>query len=725
MKRKRLWYSVGVAIVAIVVVAVVATRSPSRLFSPDTPGVSTPEASLRDLPAKYLYLGSEWRDVSIIRGDSVTEVNVGTVYAGGALRLGLIQAARTATDIHMDLYANEEHVRSLSFPGAPTWQDHRVALTDPIWQGQQCRLLFSSRERFYLGPCDLVKTANAPQAPNVLIVLIDALRQDHLGCYGYARATSPRIDRLAAESFVFENLVVHSSWTRPSVVSLLTSCYPGTHGANDRHTALRAGSPTLAACFERQHYETQAFMTNPLCVPTWNIGAEFNRVIDLVLRNAAENDDGKFVDAVIESLPNLAGRPWFIYLHLMGPHNPYTPPKPYDTMFASGDASEVQKMLDQYDGEIAYTDAQVGRLLDKLKQLGMYDRTIVVLLSDHGEQFYEHGEEGHGKSLHAEEMRVPLIIKPPAELSEAHRIKGLIEEVDIAPTLLGLADVEADARFEGLRVPLEHLEYDDEGENLILYGVPKPGEKTVGVPRRFGYASLLLQDLNMHMIRTNRLKLVENLKDETAQWFDLVRDPAELHPLDQEPAGGAELRRHATRMSARVAQGLNILVTGDGQECAVVTGVLRGPDVKARNVFFPAGCADVEQEDGKIRFEVRLAEGRRFAPGADDWFDTVEQQGALLTLNVSPDARISLELWGDSEPLDAERVLWGQRQEHLPLDAKVIPLDLSADPRRFDPLLLPRRFAVYVWYVPSPERIEDGALPERTLDALRSLGYVR
>jgi hypothetical protein len=467
-------------------------------------------------------------------------------------------------------------------------------------------------------------------------------------------------------------------------------------------------------------------MTNPLCLPTWNIGAEFNRVVDLVKRNAAENDDGEFVDAVIESLPNLAGRPWFIYLHLMGPHNPYMPPKPYDTMFASDDASEIQKMLDQYDGEIAYTDAQVGRLVDTLQQLGMYDRTIVVLMSDHGEQFYEHGEEGHGRSLHAEEMRVPLIIKPPTGLDRAQRIKGLIEEVDIAPTLLGLAGVEADARFEGLRVPLEHVEYDDDGENLLLYGVSKPGEKTVGVPRRFGYASLLLQDYSMHMIRTNRLKLLENLKDGTAQWFDLVGDPAELHPLDEEPAGGAELRRHAAQMSARVAQGLNILITGDGRDCAVVSGILRGPDVRARHVFFPEGCAAVKQEDGKISFDVNLAEGRRFTPDADGWFDTVEQQGALLTFDVSPDAEVSLELWGDSEPLGAEMVLWGQRQEHLPLeDAKVIPLRLSADPRRFDPILLPRRFAVYVWYVPSPERIEDDALPERTLDALRSLGYVK
>ena len=191
-------------------------------------------------------------------------------------------------------------------------------------------------------------------------------------------------------------------------------------------------------------FETQGLVTNPGCLPVWGIGDEFMFYGDVESRRYRHRDDTEVTDRAIEAARFAAGRPWFFYVHAMGPHAPYEPPGEYATMFQSptvdGDPLAMERLtaLNLYDGEIACTDMHFGRLINELKTLGLYDNTIIIFLSDHGEEFREHGGDYHGKTLYEEQLRVPLLIKLPHSARAGERRNDLIEMVDVAPTILDL-----------------------------------------------------------------------------------------------------------------------------------------------------------------------------------------------------------------------------------------------------------------------------------------------
>ncbi len=320
------------------------------------------------------------------------------------------------------------------------------------------------------------RPASAPahgSAPNIVVVLADTLRADHMSLYGYRRATTPVADRLARESFVFERARAQAGCTFPSVNALFTSRYPFDF---NRQGELQMGIPerfpTLAQVLEAHGYATAAVSTSPIvrvsasdANPNGGFGAGFQVFDESVLWNAAEAVNRR-AEAVLPDLPE----PFFLYLHYMDPHDPYAPPASHRRRFArqydghdfiaAGDINPIAKMLfadgpeieltdadvrhlvDLYDDEILYFDTQLAELLQILEDRGLLQRTLLVVTSDHGEEFFEHDQVGHCRGVWDTLTRVPLLLRVPG-LEGGSRISSPVQLVDLLPTLLDLANLSA------------------------------------------------------------------------------------------------------------------------------------------------------------------------------------------------------------------------------------------------------------------------------------------
>jgi arylsulfatase A-like enzyme len=328
----------------------------------------------------------------------------------------------------------------------------------------------------FLGTFCRVTWADPAAAPNVLLISLDTLRADHLGCYGYQRDTSPNLDKFAKEGVLFENMTAASSWTVPSHMSLFTSLYPSVHGVESVEKQLGDGVPTMAEILAEHGYITAAFVTGPSLNHAMGFHRGFQLYDDFTLGLMEENDLFHDLDAGksgINQVPtchimtNLATawlrqhaeERFFLFVHYWDCHCDYIPPPPYDKKFDPNyrgpedgrnlsarqaelelNASpEVRKhLMALYDGEVAWTDDNVGKLLATLAQLKLSEKTLVIIFSDHGEGFWEHGKILHGSSLYEELIHVLWLMRWPGVLPVGVRVKGNVSHVDVLPTLLGL-----------------------------------------------------------------------------------------------------------------------------------------------------------------------------------------------------------------------------------------------------------------------------------------------
>jgi arylsulfatase A-like enzyme/Flp pilus assembly protein TadD len=268
-----------------------------------------------------------------------------------------------------------------------------------------------------------------PYRPSVVLVTLDTTRADHLGCYGASGAATPRLDALARNGVRFTQALSPVPLTAPAHASILTGRVPRRHGLRDNAGfTLDAGVPTLAQTLQAAGYDTAAFVSAAVLDRAVGLNRGFARYDDSVRvgdRRAFDYQEraaSQTVDAVLDALPSLKP-PYFLWVHFYDPHFPYVPPEPYATRFAGR----------PYDGEIAFVDAQIGRLLDALRRRG--DAPLVIAAGDHGESLGEHGEETHGIFLYQATQHVPLIVSGPG--IPAGRVPtenaGL---VDVAPTVL-------------------------------------------------------------------------------------------------------------------------------------------------------------------------------------------------------------------------------------------------------------------------------------------------
>ncbi len=343
-----------------------------------------------------------------------------------------------------------------------------------------------------------------PAAPergmNVLLVSIDALRRDHLGCYGYERVKTSELDRFAASAATFEHGYCNSPWTLPSMASMVTGRYPTVGGIDAGHR-IRPGLPTLAEILRDNGYRTEAYVTNVFMHPEYG----YARGFDVYLMNGGLRrlyplrgtllykwtvaavrawrskfgrnlDDTTFNgEATVAALRRLAvgRRPFFIWCHFMDPHGPYTPPPGYVPDYPGTSAAEAYDLMDEllaqgwglaempmeekfadefemlYDGEIAYVDEQFGKIIAALEEEGLADETIVIVLNDHGEEFFEHGGYEHGHTLYPELIDMALIVRIPGrDLREAAAAR-YVSHVDIAPSVVDALGIASEAVFDG------------------------------------------------------------------------------------------------------------------------------------------------------------------------------------------------------------------------------------------------------------------------------------
>ncbi len=321
-------------------------------------------------------------------------------------------------------------------------------------------------------------TGSSGRKPNIILISVDTLRPDHLGCYGYDRPTSPAIDALASRGVRFENVFSPASWTIPAHMSIMTSEYPHVHGVDAPDRKLDPQAATLAGALSKEGYRTAAFIT--WFYLSWRLGFdigfdEYNEYLPKKRDTSLNVRADVPVDRAVEWIDrNGDDAPFFLFLHLFDPHVDYDPPSPYDTLFGAsydGDfdgsyesirpyikglrdttatiaPADRRRAIDLYDGEIRYVDDQVGRLVDALAKRRLDEKTILVFTADHGEEFAEHGSmEGHGWTLYDEVIRVPLIIaRPGADPAVVSHVASL---VDVAPTILDLAGVPLPETFEG------------------------------------------------------------------------------------------------------------------------------------------------------------------------------------------------------------------------------------------------------------------------------------
>jgi arylsulfatase A-like enzyme/Flp pilus assembly protein TadD len=272
---------------------------------------------------------------------------------------------------------------------------------------------------------------DAPTRPNVVLITIDTLRADRVG-----RGLTPAIDGLAARGVSFENARTAAPLTLPSHVTMMTGMLPPAHGVRENGMVLRSGTPTLARILRTHGYHTAAFVGAYVLDHRFGIADGFDVYDDNIPRDPersqlleSERRGAQVVDAALAWLKG-AQTPFFVWIHLYDPHAPYDPPKVYLAK-ANGQP---------YDGEVAYADAQVGRIFEALRQRNVYEDAVIALAGDHGEGLGEHGEQTHGMLAYDSTLRVPLVLVAPATDARG-RIGDVVSLVDVARSILELAHV--------------------------------------------------------------------------------------------------------------------------------------------------------------------------------------------------------------------------------------------------------------------------------------------
>jgi choline-sulfatase len=287
--------------------------------------------------------------------------------------------------------------------------------------------------------------------PNIILVTIDTTRADRMGFLGSKRGLTPNLDAMARQGVVFTRAYAHVPITTASHTTILTGTYPQFNRVNDFGVPLSARLPYLPDLLHAQGYHTGAFVGSLILDPLDGTAPGFDRGFEIYdagfhLRRhgmdrykTVERRAGDVVNHALAWLSQLPNGPFFLWVHLYDPHDPYDPPPPFKARFAS----------QPYDGEIAYADSAVGKLLDEIRKHGLYDETLVAVMADHGESLGAHGENTHGIFLYDETLHVPLLFKLPASHAAGKRVDARVRLVDVAPTILQEAGLPVPKEMQG------------------------------------------------------------------------------------------------------------------------------------------------------------------------------------------------------------------------------------------------------------------------------------
>ncbi len=440
------------------------------------------------------------------------------------------------------------------------------------------------------------------QKPNILLITLDTTRADRMGFLGSKKGLTPNLDKVARDGVVFTRAYAQAPITTVSHATIFTGTYPQLHKVNDFGKRIPASVPVLSELLKRQGYRTAAFVGSIILDPTGGAMAPgFDRGFDVYsagYRRRQPGDDryktmerraDEVVGRALAWLEKNPGGPFFVWLHIWDPHEPYQPPPVYAKKYPRA----------PYDAEIAYSDAMLGRLFDALRARKLYDPAAIAVTADHGESLGDHGENTHGMFLYDETIHVPLVLKLPAARAAGTRVDSRVGHVDLAPSLLDAAGLPAPPQMQGQSLI----------RTLARASLPdRPSLAETDYPRRaFGWSSVSAFRAGNHLY----------IKAPRPELYDLVKDPgarsnlAASHRalLDRLAAQTDDFRRRAgggsgdapdEPLDPKLAQQLTALGYVSGGGARTGASGPSGPDPKDKiavaNVLHDAQMA---MEDGR------------------------------------------------------------------------------------------------------------------------------
>jgi len=387
-----------------------------------------------------------------------------------------------------------------------------------------------------------VSCGRGPSAPtNLLLISIDTLRPDMLGCYGYDRPTSPTLDRLASEGVLFEFAVASSPWTLPSHASMLTGVYANRHAMKSPGSQLPDEIPTIAEILSERGFATGAFVNSHYLSKRYGLGRGFD-AFRYVREATATAEPARVGEEALAHLAKNRGEPFFLFVHLYDVHSNYISLpefeerfiRPYDGVVDGTtkqlirfrkeeveiDDDDRRHLVDLYVAGIRQIDDGIDRLLSGIEELDLLDRTLVIVTADHGEEFLEHGGFLHGRTQYDELLRIPLIIHGPG-VPRGKRIAEPVSVIDLLPTALSLFGAPADPSLDGLDISPLWRDGAAPSEDRPLFSEADHNNEENDIIRSVRYGGY---------------KLVRNRLTGEEFLFDLRRDPGETTSLiDEEP----------------------------------------------------------------------------------------------------------------------------------------------------------------------------------------------
>lgn len=397
---------------------------------------------------------------------------------------------------------------------------------------------------------DRLRSARA--TANVLLIVIDTLRADHMSAYGYPRPTTPRLVELARESVTYRRAYSQAPWTTPSIGSLLTSRSPTALGIHGDRSPLPDAARLLSEALRDAGFSTGGIVSHDYCSTRWGFARGFDHFDESSIRGYQAVTSPRVTNLGIAFVDAQGDRPWFLFLHYFDPHFSYVEHR----HFAFGgrtpdyagpiesrmrfkalyptrpdlDADDLLELERIYDSEIAFTDHHVGRFLDHLRARGLLDRTLLILTADHGEEFLDHDDLGHAKTLYDELVRVPLMLRMPGAAPAL--IDAPVGLIDVYPSVLDYLGLAAEPGATG--------------RSLLRDGRPDPA------PARPVYAETSRLGRYLHSIVNGSHKLVLDLESGAVELYDLRDDPGERRDLaTREPQRAAALRAQLEAYVAR------------------------------------------------------------------------------------------------------------------------------------------------------------------------------
>ena len=369
----------------------------------------------------------------------------------------------------------------------------------------------------------LISTAAWAEAPNIIFITVDTTRADRMGFLGSKRGLTPNLDAVARQGVVFEKAFSQAPLTPVSHATIFTGTYPQFHTVTDFGHPLPTLLPSVPEILQKSGYHTAAFIGSLILDPKAQMAPGFDRGFDFFdagfrpktnrsesRYDTIERRAGDVTARAISWLKKNPQSPFFIWVHLYDPHAPYDPPRPYDSRFK-----------DPYDGEIAYSDTCLGKLFQYLRQRGLYDRSLIVMMSDHGESLGAHGESMHGIFLYDETIHVPLLFKLPGALLAGKHVTTRVRLVDVAPTLLSMLSLPLPATFQGESLVAEMKSAPSAQKDLPAYS------ETEYPHRAFGWAGIRAMRTGKYLyIRAPKRELYDQNVDKKEEHNLAATSPA-------------------------------------------------------------------------------------------------------------------------------------------------------------------------------------------------------